>query len=49
MMAEKNAKAAMVAAVSVALDYKERNPKATNAEIISYVVNNSGKILQNID
>jgi hypothetical protein len=39
----------MVAAVSAALDYKERYLKATNQEVIGYIVGNSNRILNNID
>jgi hypothetical protein len=39
----------MVAAVSEALKFKERNPKASDDEIISHVVKMSGAILRNID
>ena len=43
-----NTKTAMVAAVSEALRFKERNPKASDEEVISHVVKMSGAILNNM-
>jgi len=39
----------MVAAVSEALKYKERNPKASDTEVIGHVVKMASAILRNID
>jgi len=44
-----NTQTAMVAAVSEALKFKERNPKAADEEIISHVLKMSSAILKNID
>jgi len=44
-----NTQTAMVAAVSEALKFKERNPKASDDEVIGYVVKMSGAIMKNID
>jgi len=48
-MTEKNIKPAMIAAVSAALKYKEKNPKATDQEIISYIVKNANEIIGNLE
>lgn len=42
-------KRAMVAAVSKALKYKDKNKFVTNEEIINHVVEESDNILENLD
>jgi hypothetical protein len=44
-----NIKTAMVAAVSEALKFKERNPKASDEDVIGHVVKMSGAIISKID
>ena len=52
-MADKNIqskiKAAMIAAVSEAFKYKEKNPKSKDEDAISHIVTNSDAILKRMD
>lgn len=42
-------KRAVVAGAAAALKYKERNPKATESEIMSHVIKEIKRILREID
>jgi len=47
-MEKDKAKEAMVAAVAAALKYRQKNPKASDEEVISYVVKFSNEIIHNM-
>jgi len=42
-------KMAVISGASKALDYKLKNPKATEDEIIQYITDNAEKIISEID
>ena len=42
-------KAAMIAAVSAALRYKEENPSVTEKNVINYIVNRFDNIIKEIE
>lgn len=48
-MSDKNIKSAMIAAVSAALKYKQKNPHAEDDEIISYVVGHANEIISDLE
>ena len=48
-MSDKNIKSAMIAAVSAALKYKQKNPNATDDELISYVVSHANEIISDLE
>lgn len=47
-MTEELAKKAMVAAANMALDYRKRNPKATDKDALRFVINNSNNIISDV-
>lgn len=42
------AKKAMVAAANMALDYRKKNPKATEKDALRFVISNSNSILTDV-
>lgn len=44
-----NTKTAMIAAVTAALKYKQKNPNAKDEEVIKHVMERANEIIDNID
>ena len=49
MTNNKKMKIAIITGASEALKYKERNPHASESEVISHITKNMSNILENID
>lgn len=47
-MTEEVAKKAMVAAANMALDYRKKNPRATDKDALRFVISNSGNIISEV-
>jgi len=48
-MSDKNIKSAMIAAVSAAFKYKQKNPNATDDEMLSYIVEHANEIISELE
>ncbi len=47
-MTEEVAKKAMVAAANMALDYRKKNPRATDKDALRFVMSNSNNIITDV-